>query len=53
MYRDQAVAIVSARVPAVLRVDGIRFRWDDQLGLGLANLELLELCRGLGPVRRA
>src|SRR5438094_9502650 len=53
MYRQQAVSIVPGRVPLVLRLVGSRVHRSDQLGLGLANLELLEPCRGLGAVRRA
>src|SRR3989442_15922668 len=53
MYRDRALSIVAGRVPLVLRLVGSRVHRSDQLGLGLANLELLEPCRGLGAVRRA
>src|SRR2546426_1017409 len=53
MYRDRALSIVAGRVVLVLRLVGFRLHRSDQLGLGLANLELLEPCRGLGTVRRA
>src|SRR5207247_10962727 len=53
MYRQQAVSIVPGRVPLVLRLVGSRVHRRDQLGLGLAHLELLAPCRGLGAVRRA
>src|SRR5437867_936367 len=43
----------ASHVVWVLRLVGSRLHRSDQLGLGLANLELLEPCRGLGAVRRA
>src|SRR5439155_13180795 len=54
MYRDRTLSIVAGRVVVlVLRLVGSRVHRSDQLGVGLANLELLEPCRGLGAVRRA
>jgi len=50
MNRDRAVSIVTGCVHLVLRLDRVRLRRGDQLGFGLANLQLLELCRGLGPI---
>src|SRR5437899_1875256 len=47
MYRDRPFSIVAGRVVLVLRLVGFRLHRSDQLGLGLANLELLEPCREL------
>ena len=44
------VSIVTGCVHLVLRLDRVRLRRGDQLGFGLANVQLLELCRGLGPI---
>ena len=50
MYRARALSIVAGCVLVVLHLDRVRLRRGDQLGFGLANLELLELCRGLSPI---
>src|SRR5207245_578770 len=43
MYRARALSIVAGCVLVVLHLDRVRLRRGDQLGFGLANLELLGL----------
>jgi hypothetical protein len=50
MYCHRRGSIVAGRVVPVLRPESVSLRRGDQLSLGLADLELVELCRGLGPI---
>src|SRR6266550_3946851 len=50
MYREPRASIVAGRVVLVSRPECVRLRGSDQLGLGLTDLELVQLRRCLGPI---
>ena len=50
MYPEPRAFIVAGRVVLVLRPECVRLCRSDQLSLGLTDLELVELCRCLGPI---